>query len=294
MDKTLHEAKWWKSETANSVKCFLCPRGCVIAEGKSGFCAVRKNIEGTLYSLAYARPVALQVDPIEKKPLAEFMGGTYTFSIGTYGCNLDCSFCQNNLLSRGCYEDAQEENFFSPEDIVDLAFKHKCQSIAFTYNEPTVFAEYAVDISKLAHEQGLSTVWVSNGFITLDAAKEVFPLLDAANIDMKGFSENFYKSMTASSLNPVLEAIAYYHSLGKHLELTNLVIPGKNDSEEMIDAFLNWVETKLDKNVPLHFSAYHPAYHYHESPMTPAETLYKMRDKANAQGFKHVYLGNIR
>ena len=290
-DETSHAALWWRAADNGKIKCFLCPRGCDIADGECGFCMVRKNIDGKLYSLSYGHPVALNVDPIEKKPFAEFMPGSRTFSLGTFGCNLNCVFCQNDSLSRGAY--TGNERNLSPQDIINLAFHHKCESVAFTYNEPTVFAEYAIDIAKLAHEKGLKTVLVSNGYITPAAAGDLYPHIDAANIDMKGFSEDFYVSMTDSHLSPVLNAIKKLYELGKHIEVTNLVIPGKNDSINLIDAWLDWVEDNLDKEVPLHFSAFFPAYKYNSSPRTPPETLRAIKKHANERGFFSIYLGNI-
>ncbi|OGV52914.1 MAG: AmmeMemoRadiSam system radical SAM enzyme, partial [Lentisphaerae bacterium GWF2_52_8] len=205
------KARWWKKAEGKTLKCQLCPRECAIAEGRKGFCQVRQNIGGELFSLSYGYPVAIHVDPIEKKPLAEFMPGTRTFSIGTYGCNLNCSFCQNYQLSRGSYNEQSRSDYASPELIVELAPKHGCSSIAFTYNEPTVFAEYAFDIATLAKRAQIPTVIVSNGYITLEAARDLYPLINAANIDMKGFSEEFYRDMTGARLKPVLDAMEYFH-----------------------------------------------------------------------------------
>ncbi len=291
--ETLHPALWWEPSNDLNVQCCLCPRACLIADGECGFCGVRKNIAGKLYSLSYGMPVALNVDPIEKKPLAEFMPGTKTFSIGTFGCSLDCSFCQNASLSRGAYTGASYEHYLSPEKIIELSLENHCSSVAFTYNEPTVFAEYAIDIAKLAHEKDLRTVLVSNGYITKRAAQDLYPHIDAANIDMKGFSEGFYSSMTDSQLKPVLVAVKTLYDLGKHIELTNLVIPGKNDSMELIDLWLDWVESNLDKQVPLHFSAFFPTHKYHLSPRTPKETLLQIKEHASKRGFTSVYLGNV-
>ncbi|OGV40155.1 MAG: AmmeMemoRadiSam system radical SAM enzyme [Lentisphaerae bacterium GWF2_49_21] len=295
--QNLHEARWWQPEQGNKVFCRLCPRACHVFEDRTGFCGVRKNIAGKLYALAYGHPVALNIDPIEKKPLAEFMPGTWTFSLGTYGCNLACSFCQNYHLSRGYYDKEKGEGgsgkFFSPEKIVQLAMIEDCKSIAFTYNEPVIWSEYVIDIATLAKKAGLATVLVSNGYVTPEAAADLFPLIDAANMDMKGFSEDFYSKMTGGRLAPVLDAIKYYLSLGGHLEITNLVIPNKNDSDEMIGAFLDWTEENLGKEIPLHFSAYHPDYKYKESPRTPPGKLYEIRENAMKRGFKSVYLGNI-
>ena len=292
-NKTLHPALWWEPSNDLNVQCCLCPRACLVAAGEYGFCGVRKNIAGKLYSLSYGMPVALNVDPIEKKPLAEFMPGTKTFSIGTFGCNLDCSFCQNASLSRGSYSGASYERYLSPEAIMELTLKNHCRSVAFTYNEPTVFAEYAIDIAELAHEKKLKTVLVSNGYITTRAAKDLYPHIDAANIDMKGFSEDFYRSMTDSQLKPVLAAVKTFYDLDKHIEVTNLVIPGRNDSMDLIDSWLDWVESNLDKQVPLHFSAFFPTHKYHLSPRTPRETLVRIKERAVQRGFTSVYLGNI-
>ncbi len=288
-----HPAAWWKTAPNGAVDCLLCPRKCRIKSGCYGACSVRCNEQGKLYSTAYGYPVAMHVDPIEKKPLANFLPGTATFSFGTFGCNLFCSFCQNASLSRGNYNLRHEFEYYSPETLVDLAFKHNCKSIAFTYNEPTVFGEYMFDTAQIAKERGLATVMVSNGFITQNAARDIYPLIDAANIDMKGFSEEFYVKMTKSHLQPVLDSIKYLNKLGKHIELTNLVIPGYNDADEMINDYLDWVEKELNKDVTLHFSAYHPDYMFKKAPATPRDTLFKIRDHAESRGFTSIQLGNI-
>ena len=290
--QNMYPAKWWKN-TDNGIRCLLCSRNCIILDGNSGYCGIRRNINGKLYALSYGRPVALQVDPIEKKPLAEFMPRTWTFSLGTYGCNLGCVFCQNHHLSRGFYTDSDKTEHYSAETIVQMAKRNNCQSIAFTYNEPLVWAEYVIDIAKIAKKEGLATVLVSNAYVSREAAEEILPNIDAANFDMKGFSEDFYKGMTGAELQPVLNTVEYFYSLNKHLEITNLVIPGKNDTHKMIDDYLSWVADKLDKNIPLHFSAYHPDYKFSESSRTSPDVLYNIKTKANAEGFGHIYLGNV-
>ena len=288
----LAPARWWTSVENNAVRCELCPRHCVIPEGGHGYCAVRRNDGGELFSVAYGHPVSLAIDPIEKKPLACFMPGTRTFSFGTFGCNLGCSFCQNDSLSRGAYSDGDLQTWIPPEQIVELAQEHHCPSISYTYNEPTVFAEYVCDIARLAHAAGLKNVLVSNGYIADSAADELYPLMDAANIDMKGFSEAFYGQMCQASLAPVLLSLEKLRNLGVHLEVTTLVIPGKNDDMAELSSWLDWAETRLGLETPLHFSAYHPAYRC-RIPRTPPNTLYAIRDLANSHGFANVFLGNI-
>lgn len=285
-------ARWWENENPPDIRCKLCPRYCLIKPGWAGFCGVRINAGGKLGTTAYGHPVSVNIDPIEKKPLAHFMPGTRTFSFGTFGCNLNCCFCQNDSLSRGHYNLKNLPRYVSPSDIVALALRHNCQSVSYTYNEPTIFAEYAVDTARLAHAEGLKNVLVSNGYITREAAVELYPLIDAANIDMKGFSEEFYRKLCGASLQPVLESVKYLYELGKHLEITNLIIPGENDSEQMITAWFDWVETNLDQDIPLHFSAYHPAYKM-LNPRTPRETLYKIREYGINRGFTSIFLGNI-
>lgn len=291
------EALFWHSigdENSHIVKCNLCPWNCTIKEGSAGFCKVRKNIGGKLYSLVYGFPVALNVDPIEKKPLAMFMPGTSTFSIGTYGCNFDCSFCQNFNISKNV-PDIKEppSRIVTPELIIKKTFETGCKSIAFTYNEPTVWIEYALDIAKEAKKYNIPLVLVSNGYITKEAREHFYPFIAAANIDIKGFSDEFYKNMTKGKLQPVLDSVKYLFELEKHVEITNLVIPGKSDSEEMVGKFLDWVESNLSKVVPIHFSAFFPTYKYFDSQRTPSETLHRLKKHANSRGFNNVFLGNI-
>lgn len=296
MDRPDIEAKWWTPAENGAVRCDLCPRHCVIGEGKTGFCAVRRNLDGRLYSEAYGYATALQIDPISKKPLRHFLPGTRTFSVGCFGCNLGCVFCQNDHLSRAAYKARAHYRRFTPAELVELTARHNCRSISFTYNEPTVWAEFIIETFKLAKQAGLATILVSNAFIERAAAEELYPLTDAANIDVKGFSEGFYREMCHASLAPVTAACEYFQNeLGKHLEITNLVIPGKNSSPEMVDALLDWVEKKLAPGLdtPVHFTAYHPAYQYHESPRTPIAMLREIQAHAVERGFSRVYLGNI-
>ncbi len=288
-----YPAKWWTALDDGAVRCELCPRRCVIPKGGTGYCCVRRNCDGELRSLSYGHPVSIAIDPIEKKPLARFLPGTRTLSFGTYGCNLGCLFCQNDSLSRGCYSHREEPLSVPPQRIVELALQHGCPSLSYTYNEPTVFAEYVLDIARLAHDAGLKNVLVSNGFISDEAAGEMYPLLDAANIDMKGWDDDFYPTMCAATLPPVLSSLKRLRALGVHLEVTTLVIPGKNDSEEAIQGWLDWAARNLGLETPLHFSAYFPAYRC-TIPPTPPDTLFRIQRQAHSAGFRNVFLGNIR
>jgi len=278
----------------SAVRCTLCPRRCRIADGETGFCGVRRNKNGILYAESYGRPAAIQVDPIEKKPLREFFPGSFALSFGTFGCNLSCDFCQNHSLSCGRYPvPAEESQETAPEELVQLARRHHCSSIAFTYNEPTVFFEYMLDTAKAAKSAGLLTVLVSNACIEPEPAAELFPWIDAANFDLKSIRREFYQKHCAGSLDAVQRTIEAFYQTGRHLELTNLVIPQENDSEEEIFDYLDYVETRLSRTVPLHFSAFFPCHRLQNRPTTPRETILKIREYAERRGFRHVYCGNI-
>ncbi len=272
------------------VECELCPKHCRISDGTAGFCRVRSNHGGVLFTSADF-PAALHVDPIEKKPLRRYHPGSRVLSIGTFGCNLGCRFCQNDSLSRASGLEAGEP--LSPEDFVALARRYRCESVAFTYNEPTVFIEYARELAAAARAAGLGTVLVSNGSISAKARREFYPLMEAANIDMKGFDENFYARMCGGRLAPILESCEYFkHECHGHLEVTNLLIPGENDAPEMISAFLEWAAERLGTDTPLHFNACYPAGSW-TAPPTPPETVRSAAAMATARGFSHVYCGNI-
>ena len=287
------EAKYYRREGDGYV-CELCPHSCRIPVGGVGRCGARRGDEDMLVAYTYGRVSSLCVDPIEKKPLFHFLPGTRTFSIGTFGCNLGCLFCQNSSLSRGSARDAGKLSFYPPDVLAEAALMHGCKSIAFTYNEPTVWTEYAVDIAKKARKRGLAVLLVSNGYISRTAAEELYPLIDAANIDVKAFTEDFYRTMCAGSLKPVMDACIFFKKeLKRHLELTQLIIPGKNDAEEDIDRFLDWTADELGLDTPLHFTAYFPAWRYQESPPTPPALLHRICDRARQRGFRFVHPGNI-
>ena len=242
---------------------------------------------------SFRRPVAIQVDPIEKKPLAHYMPGTAVLSVGTFGCNLGCRFCQNASLSRGAYGKVTEEEV-PPEHLVAAARRYGCRSIAFTYNEPTVCIEYVLETFILARRSGLGTVLVSNGFISAPAREELYPLVDAANIDVKG-GDRFYRGLCDGEAAAVHASCEFFrNSCRGHLEITNLVIPGFNDAPEEVDELLTWVAGKLGLDTPLHFSAYFPAGGFDSAPPTPPPTLFRIRRAALERGFRHVHLGNLR
>ncbi len=284
------EARFYRRD-GESVICSLCPRRCRISPGQRGACQVRMNRGGVLYSLAYGAPAAVQIDPIEKKPFADFLPGTRTFSLGTFGCNLFCKNCQNDSLSRGIPAE-NPGKIIPPEKVVAAAVQHQCQSVAFTYNEPAIWAEYAMDIARLARDAGLKTVLVSNGFITQEAAAELYPLIDAANIDLKSMNPAFYRENCRGELADVLAAIRQYHAAGGHLELTTLVIPGKNDSVEETEQIFDFAESLNDPGLILHFSRFFPFYQLRDLPATPVETLYRIREMGEKRGLR-IRLGNI-
>ena len=292
--ESLHEARWWEAMPGGKVHCYLCPRHCHIGEGQAGFCFIRANQGGKLYSLGYAHPAALQVDPIEKKPLNHFLPGTRVFSMGTAGCNMGCFFCQNWDISKS-RADQVRANYIPPEDVVQLAIQHGCPSIAFTYNEPTIWGEYVIDISQAAHEQGINTVMVSNGYTAREAFHDIYDHIDAANIDLKAFTDNFYARVTLSHLQPVLETLEWLKKeTSVWVEMTNLIIPTLNDAPAETRALCEWVLEHLGPDVPLHFTAFHPDFKLRDIPGTPPDTLHAARATALEMGLHYVYEGNIR
>lgn len=284
-------AKWWNKKE-QGIECYLCPRRCIIADRSYGVCNVRKNVDNTLYSIVYGHPVAVHVDPIEKKPLYHFYPGSQIFSVGTVGCNLLCEFCQNWDIARAKPDDTQMHNI-SPEKIIDMAQKSNCIGVAFTYNEPTIFGEYVLDIATLAHQAGLKTVMVTNGYITPEAIDDIYPFIDAANIDLKSFSNKFYRQYCKGELQPVLDALQRIRDLGTFIEITMLIIPGKNDSDSELNHLTRWIVDNLGPDVPVHFSAFHPDYKMRQLSRTPKETLDKARKIAIRNGLRYVYEGNV-
>ena len=287
----MREALFYVKENGD-MRCLLCPHACLIAPNERGKCKARINLDGELKTLVYgesdSEKLYFHVDPIEKKPLYHFYPGSYSLSFGTPGCNLFCENCQNYTLSQSTPNDIKD-NFLKPEKIVELAKTHDCKSISYTYTEPTIFYEYVVDTSKIAKKQGIENVWVTNGFINPKPLREALPYIDAMNIDLKSFSDEFYQNVCGGKLRPVLETIKTALK-STHIEITNLLIPSLNDSNEDIKKLVDFV-SELSDEIPLHFSAYRPMYKMEIKP-TPTETLYRAKEIAEKK-LKYVYLGNV-
>ena len=285
--------RYWHAIDKGKVQCDLCPRFCKLKEGQRGLCFIRANQAGKIVLTSYGRSSGFCVDPIEKKPLNHFLPGTSVFSFGNAGCNLSCKFCQNWDISKSRENDTLADNA-SPLEIANTAHELGCRSVAFTYNDPVIFHEYAIDVAKACHQQNIKTVAVTAGYICPEPRKEFFQHMDAANVDLKAFTDDFYQHMTGSHLQPVLDTLIY---LKQHtnvwVELTTLLIPGKNDSKEEIDAMTKWVVKNLGADVPMHFTAYHPAFKILDIPSTPGETLTQARDIAQKNGVRYAYTGNV-
>ena len=287
--------KWWQvdSEDSTRVVCDLCPRQCRMKEGDRGFCFVRKIEQGRMVLDTYGRSTGFCIDPIEKKPLNHFYPGTSVLSFGTAGCNLGCQFCQNWDISKS-REVSKLSREATPESIAAAADHFGCRSVAFTYNDPVVWAEYAIDTAMACRERSIATVAVTAGYIAPQARQEFFRWMDAANVDLKSFSEDFYRKITYSRLEPVLETLRYLKSdTDVWFELTNLVIPGENDSEDEFQRMCEWIVKVLGTDVPIHFSAFHPDFRMLDRPATPLQTLLKAYDIAKSHGIEHVYVGNV-
>ena len=288
----MKEALWWKKHKGSNVQCFLCPRNCVIEESKIGFCGVRQNQKGKLYSLVYGKATGVQIDPIEKKPLYHFKPGTAAFSIGTVGCNLVCQHCQNWATSQA--KPGQWHTYdMTPEEIVEKAKQEHCSTIAYTYNEPTIFFEYVLETAKLAHKKGLKNILVTNGFTGKEALLDIIKYIDGANVDLKAFDNEFYKKYSGAWLEPVLESIKTYKKKKVWLELTNLIIPTLNDDTAKLKEMCAWIKENIGVDVPMHFSAFYPSYKLEDLPPTSAATLMDARKLAMKMGLNYVYIGNV-
>jgi pyruvate formate lyase activating enzyme len=278
--------------TPKGVKCKLCPQNCTIKEGETGDCRTRTNYNGKLYSMVYGNPCAIHIDPVEKKPLSHFLPGSLAYSIATAGCNLACLNCQNWTISQKAPAETRNYNLM-PADVVEEAVKYDCKSIAYTYSEPVVFYEYVYDTAKIARTQGIKNIFVSAGYINKEPLREICKYLDAANIDLKSFSDDIYEMLNAGTLQPVLDALKIFKDEGVWLEITNLVIPSWTDDTDMIKKMCDWLYDNGFEDTPLYFSRFHPAYKLKNVPATPVETIHKARNIALEAGLKFVYTGNI-
>ena len=288
-------ARFWQPAENGAVNCSLCPHRCRIAEGARSRCFGRVNRGGTLIAETWGRPVAMQVDPIEKKPLHHFLPGSRILSLGTLGCNLACRFCQNWELSHPRSGSDPGGREVRPEEVALAAERGGIPAVAATYNEPAVWAEYALDVADACHEKGLRMAAVTAGYFSAESRLEFFRKMDAANVDLKSFRDDFYKRLCGARLAPVLETLEFIRKETTcWLEVTTLLIPGINDSDEELDELTAWVAGRLGAGTPLHFSAFHPAGEMREPAATPMETLGRARDRAKRNGLRHVYAGNVR
>jgi pyruvate formate lyase activating enzyme len=290
----MREASFWERAGEGRVRCGLCRFSCLIAPGKRGRCGVRENCDGTLYTLVYGKVIAENVDPIEKKPLFHFHPGSRSYSVATVGCNFRCRHCQNAEISQWPHERSGIPGTdLAPQALVAAARGSGCLSIAYTYTEPTIFYEYAFDAAVLARQAGLKNVFVTNGYTSTAALEAIAPYLDAANVDLKAFSEQFYQEVTGATLAGVLACLRDYRRLGIWLEVTTLVIPGWNDQPDELRRLAEFIAGELGREVPWHVSAFHPAYRMLDCPATPAGTLQQAAAIGREAGLHHVYLGNL-
>jgi pyruvate formate lyase activating enzyme len=293
MTDSSHPARWWHRLDDGRLQCDLCPRDCRLHDGQRGLCFVRQRVGDAMALTTYGRSSGFCIDPIEKKPLNHFHPGSSVFSFGTAGCNLACKFCQNWDISKSREMDRLQDAA-SPERIAEVALRSGCKSVAFTYNDPVIFAEYALDTADACHARGVQTVAVTAGYIHAAPRREFFARMDAANVDLKGFTEDFYFRQTGAHLAPVLETLEMIQSeTNCWLEITTLLIPGQNDSSPELDAMTRWIAEYLGRDVPLHFTAFHPDYKMTDVAATPVATLQRARHIALANGLRYVYTGNV-
>ncbi len=290
----MKKAMFQEQQEGGMVVCSLCSHRCHIAEGKRGICAVRQNDGGVLYSLVYDKVIAQNIDPIEKKPLFHFLPGSRSYSIATPGCNFRCLHCQNADISQlpRDHGGIVMGNNISPDTIVAAALQYGCKSISYTYTEPTIYFELAYDTARLAAQAGLKNVFVTNGYITPEALKTIKPYLHAANIDLKGFTDEFYKKVCGARLQPVLDSIKLYKEQGIWTEVTTLVIPGHNDSDQELRKIADFIRS-VDESMPWHVSRFHPTYKLTDQPITPTATLKRARQIGHEAGLRFVYEGNV-
>ena len=293
MTSDLHPARWWHATERRKLLCTLCPRYCLIGEGQAGFCYIRQNRGGQLWTAAWGRSTGFAVDPIEKKPLNHFLPGERVLSFGTAGCNLGCKFCQNWDISKAKIDQHASE-VATPEEIVGVALRTGCAGIAYTYNDPVIWAEFAIDVAREARRAGLANVLVTAGYVTAEARGELFEHMDATNVDLKAFTDEFYHRVTFAHLGPVLDTLRWLrHETGVWMEITTLLIPGLNDGDDEIARECDWVLENLGADVPLHFTAFHPDFKMTDRPRTPPATLARARAIGRARGLRYCYVGNV-
>jgi len=285
-------SSYFTALSGGEIRCELCPRRCRVGRGQRGFCRVRENRDGKYYSLVYGNPCAIHLDPIEKKPFFHVLPATTSFSIATAGCNLQCKFCQNWEISQASPEDLYNYDA-PPELILRRAKEMGAHSVAYTYVEPMIFYEYMLDTAFLVRKAGLLNVCHSNGFINPDPLRNLCKVMDAANIDLKGFTDGFYREMSSGELQPVLESLKIYRESKVHLEITNLMIPTKNDDLSVLKEMCLWIKRELGPETPIHFSRFYPLYKLRSLPPTPVSTLEKARSIAMSAGLEYVYIGNV-
>jgi pyruvate formate lyase activating enzyme len=288
----IKEAKFYDKQAYRKIKCKLCPRGCAIDDRERGYCGVRENRGGTYYTLVHSRVVTAHIDPIEKKPFFHFLPGTIAFSIATAGCNVNCKMCQNWDISQVRPEQVRS-SYAPPEKVAELAAQYKCPSIAYTYSEPVVFYEYVADSAEAGHRLGVKSVVVTGGYIQEEPLAKLCRQVDAIKVDLKAYSEKFYKEVVNGEMKPVLDCIVTIRKHGVWNEIVYLVIPTLNDSDPEFKALAKWVKTELGPDVPLHFSRFHPEYLLKNLPPTPVETLERAKAIADAEGLHYVYIGNV-
>jgi len=286
------EAKFFEKLENKKIKCKLCPRECTVGDKERGYCGVRENHEGTYYSLVHSRVCAAHIDPVEKKPLFHYLPGTLAFSLATAGCNVNCKFCQNWDISQVRPEQVPAQ-YAPPNLVADLAKRNGCPTIAYTYSEPVVFSEYVMDAADAGHQAGIRSVVVSNGYIQEEALKTAYGKMDAVKIDLKAFSESYYKEVVAGELKPVLDTLVTLRKMGKWTEIVYLVVPTLNDSDAEFRGLARWVKANLGQDVPLHFTQFHPEYLLKNLPITPVPTLERAKAIADAEGLHYVYIGNV-
>ncbi len=295
MKKEFKQAVLWESADGKKVQCKLCSWRCLVGDGKFGVCAVRKNIDGILYSLNYDKVCAANADPIEKKPLFHFQPGSRSFSVACVGCNFQCEFCQNWHISQAAFEDGRiDGQAISPEKIVEAAIQDGCKSIAYTYTEPTIFMELCDECGRLAKKKGLANVFVSNGYMTREAIDFASGWLDGINVDLKAFSEDYYKKLCKARLQPVLDTISYIaKETDIWLEITTLLVPGQNDSEDELKKLADFIVSEAGADAPWHISRFHPNYKYTDSQPTSIEALERAEQIGKEAGLRYIYLGNV-